>query len=154
MRFMRAHKKAWLLLALLIVIVAGGWLFLGRTDTKKLEHPEYLTFSGSYVFSVPKDFAVDEQSVVGMQLVSKGIVAGKTIDQMYEAGNISLQPITLLKDKKGGTFKNYVNDTFVPGAKKVLSPDVTTTFTKVDGWDVAKVTVKKDGKQVRFIYLK
>jgi hypothetical protein len=151
---LRAHKKPWFLLFLLVVLVAGGWLFLGRTDTKKLDHPEYLTFSGSYVFSVPKDYAVDEQSVVGMQLVSKGIVAGKTIDQMYEAGNISLQPITLLKDKKGATFKNYVNDTFVPGAKKVLSPDVTTTFAKENGWDVAKVTVKKDGQQIRFIYLK
>ncbi len=125
-----------------------------RHPIKKIDHPEYLTFSGNYVFSVPKDYAVDEQAIIGMQLVSKGVVAGKTIDQVYAADDITLQPITLLKDHKPGTFKNYVNNTFVPGAKKVLSPDVSTTFAKVDGWDVAKVTVKKNGQPLRFIYLK
>ncbi len=151
---MKGHKKPWLSAALLILLLGGGWLVFGRSGVKKMDYPEYLTFSGNYVFSVPKDYAVDEQAIVGMQLVSKGVVTGKTIDQAYEAGNITLQPITLLKDHKSGTFKDYVNNTFVPGAKKVLSPDLSTTFTKVDGWDAAKITIKKDGQPLRFIYLK
>ncbi len=151
---LRAFKKPWFLFFILIVLVAGGWWFLGRNDIKKIDHPEYLTFSGSYVFSVPKDYAVDESSVEGVQLVSTGNITGKTLDQVYAANNISLQPITFLKDHKSSTFKDYVNNTFVPDAKKVLAPDVTTEFTKTDGWDVAKVTVKKDGQPLRFIYLK
>ena len=150
----RAFKKPRFLFLLVVVLVAGSWLIFGRSDVKKLEHPEYLTFAGSYVFSVPKDYAVDEQSIVGLQLVYKGTITGKTLDQIYAADNISLEPITLLKDHESGTFKDYVNNTFVPGAKKVLSEDVSTTFTKVDGWDVAKVTLKKDGQQLRFVYLK
>lgn len=153
MRSIKALKRPRLILFLLIAIL-GGWLIFGRSDIKKLDYPEYFTFSGNYVFSVPKDYAVDEQSVVGFQLVYTGMVTGKTLDQIYADNNISLQPITLLEDQKSGTFKDYVNNTFVPGAKKVLSPDVSTTFTKVDGWDVAKVTVKKDAKPYRFIYLK
>lgn len=143
-----------ILASLALLLLGGGIYWHGAKSIHKLDHPEYLTFSGNYVFSVPKDYAVDEQSVVGFQLVYTGTVFGKTLDQVYAANNISLQPITLLKDHKSGTFKNYVKDTFVPGAKRVLSSDVSTTFTKVDGWDAAKVTVKKDGKQLRFIYLK
>ncbi len=140
---------------LLLVLIGGGWLFMKRSaPIPKLAQPAYLSFPGNYVFSVPKDMAVDEQSVPGMQLVYRGVVTGKTLEQIYEINNISLQPITLLKDNKPANFKNYINDTFVPGAKKVLSSDVSTTFTKVDGWDVARVTVKKDGKPLRFIYLK
>ncbi|MEK7096103.1 MAG: hypothetical protein AAB896_02325 [Patescibacteria group bacterium] len=154
MRLMRVPKKPWLLILLATALIGGGWLIFGRDNIKKLDHPEYLTFSGSYVFSVPKDYAVDEQSIVGMQLVSKISAVGKTIEQVYEDNSITLQPITLLRDSKSDTFKKYVNETFIPGAKKVLSEDVSTTFTKVDGWDVARVTVKKDGQQVRFIYLK
>ena len=150
----RAFKKPRFLFLLVVVLVAGSWLIFGRSDVKKLEHPEYLAFAGSYVFSVPKDYAVDEQSIVGLQLVYKGTITGKTLDQIYAADNISLEPITLLKDHESGTFKDYVNNTFVPGAKKVLSEDVSTTFSKVDGWDVARVTLKKDGQQLRFVYLK
>ncbi len=151
-KFKRSRPR--LAVLLLVLLLLGGWLVFGRSDIKKLEHPEYLTFAGSYVFSVPKDYAVDEQSIVGLHLVYKGTITGQTLDQIYAADNISLEPITLLKDHESGTFKDYVNNTFVPGAKKVLSQDVSITFSKVDGWDVAKVTVKKDGQQLRFIYLK
>src|SRR3989344_8645202 len=147
-------RKSLLILAVVVAVLIGGWWGFIRADIKKLDHPEYLTFSGSYVFSVPKDYVVDEQSVVGFQLVYTGTVTGKTLDQVYADNNISLQPITLLEDRGSDTFKKYVNDTFVPGAKKVLSSDVSTTFAKADGWDVARVTVKKDGQQLRFIYLK
>ena len=152
---MRAYKRPWLSVALLIVlIIVGGIYWHGSNSVRKLDKPEYLSFVGQYVFSVPKDYVVDEQSVEGIQLVYKGAVTGKTIDQIYADNNISLQPITFLKDHKSDTFKKYVTDTFVPDAKKVLAPDVQTTFTKVDGWDVANVTVKKAGQPLRFIYLK
>lgn len=141
-------------LLLVLLLIGGGLYFRNSQSIRELDHPEYLTFAGSYVFSVPKDYAVDEQSVFGHQLVYKGTVTGKTLDQIYAADNITLEPITLLQDHKSKTFKDYVNNTFVPGAKKVLSQDVSTTFSKVDGWDVARVTVKKDGQQLRFIYLK
>lgn len=150
-----SRRPYFIILGLILVAILAGWLFFGKSDSiKKLEHPEYLSFTGSYVFSVPKDYVVDEQSIVGFQLVYKEVVAGKTLDQVYADNNISLQPITLLKDQEPGTFKGYVNNTFVPGAKKILSEDVSTTFAEVDGWDVARITAKKDGQQIRFIYLK
>lgn len=153
----RIFRRPRLLISVLLIIVAAtifGLYMKGSDSIKQLEKPEYLSFPSSYVFSVPKDYAVDEQSVEGVQLVFTGKVIGKTLDQIYEMNNISLQPITFLKDKKSETFKKYVNETFVPDAKNVLAPDVSAEFAKVDGWDVARVTVKKDGQPLRFIYLK
>lgn len=127
---------------------------MGRSDTKKLDYPEYLSFSGNYVFSVPKDMAVDAHAIQGIQIVFSGKIAGKTIDEVYADNNISLQPAAFLKDKKGDSFKKYVNETLVPETKQKLSADVTSTFTKSEGWDIARLTAKKDGKPLRFIYLK
>src|SRR3989344_5989614 len=151
---LRAFKRPWFLLLLLVVLIAGGWLLFGRTDIKKIDHPEYLSFQGEYVFSVPKDMAVDAHAIQGIQIVHTGSLAGKTIDEVYADNNISLQPVTFLKDKKGDTFKKYINETLVPEQKQKLSPDVTATFEKSNGGDVAKVTVKKDGQPLRFIYIK
>lgn len=126
-----------------------------HSPIKKIDHPEYLTFSGNYVFNIPAGKVVDEQAITGMQLVYTGVTANKTLNQVYASNDIGVQPITSLKDHKGETFKKYVNDIFVPDLKKVLSTnDVNVQLAKADGWDVAKITLKKDGSQLRFIYLK
>lgn len=131
-------------------------MVFGRSDTKKLDQPGYLSFVGQYVFSVPEDYAVDEQAIQGLQIVlsTKTKIAGKTIDEVYADNNITLQPAAFLKDKKGDSFKKYVNDTLVPETKQKLSTDVTASFTKSEGLDAAVLTAKKDGKPLRFIYLK
>lgn len=151
---LRAFKKPRYLFFLLIVLVTGGWLLFGRADIKKIDHPEYLSFQGEYVFSVPKDMAVDAHAIQGLQIVHTGSLVGKTIDEVYGDNNISLQSLAFLKDKKTDAFQKYINDILVPEQKQKLAPDVAVNFTKTDGWDVAKVTVKKDGSSLRFIYIK
>lgn len=151
---MKAHKKARLLFVLIIVVMAGGWFIFGRNDIKKLDYPEYLSFQGNYVFSVPKNYVVDEQSIQGLQLVYSGTIYGKTLDNIYADNNISLQPLPFLKDKKGDDFKKYINETLVPQQKQELSPNTAAAFTKNDGWDEAKLTIKKDGQPLRFMYIK
>ena len=151
---LRAFKKPWFLFFLLVVLVAGGWLIFGRSGIKKIEHPEYLSFQGDYVFSVPKDMAVDAHAIQGLQIVHSGSLVGKTIDEVYADNNISLQPATFVKNKKGEEFKKYVNETLVPETKQKLSADVIVAFTESEGFEVATLTAKKDGKPVRFIYLK
>src|SRR3990167_10690286 len=127
---LRAFKKPWFLFFLLVVLVAGGWLIFGRSGIKKIEHPEYLSFQGDYVFSVPKDMAVDAHAIQGLQIVHSGSLVGKTIDEVYADKNISLQPVEFLKDKKAEAFQKYINETLVPEQKQKLSPDVTATFNK------------------------
>lgn len=151
---LRAFKKSRFLFLLFVVLVAGSWLIFGRSSPKKLDQPEYLSFQGSYVFSVPKGMAVDAHLIQGIQLVYSGSIAGKTIDQIYADNNVSLQPLEFIKDKKGSEFKKYINETLVPEQKQKLAPDVAATFAKKDGQDVVKVTVKKDSKPLRFIYIK
>src|SRR3989338_10048447 len=91
MAFKLKRSRSRLAVLLLVLLLIGGWMLFRPEPIRKIDHPEYLTFSGQYVFSEPK---------------------------------------------------------------QKLSPEVTATFEKSNGWDVAKVTVKKDGQPLRFIYIK
>lgn len=141
---------------MILVVVAGfGTYALGSAKKNSPEYPEYFNFSGHYVFSVPKSTKVDEDSVPGISLVYSGTMSAKNLDDIYNIGGISLQPISDLTEHNGKAFKAYVNDTFLPSIKKNLATDnVQLTFAKTNGWDVARVIVVKDGQQLRFIYLK
>lgn len=121
----------------------------------KAQYPQYYNFSGNYVFNIPKTYSVDEQSVPGAQLVYTGQVTAKTLEDVYNAGGISVYANSDLTDHSAKAFKSYVNDKYLPDLKKQLSTtDVQTKFGKANGVDNAAVTVKKDGKAHRFIYLK
>ena len=148
------------ILILLVVLVAiGAGLYISKhknnAPTGSTKHPEYLSFDGNYVFSVPKNYTVDEQSVPGAQLVYTGQITAKTLEDMYNAGSISLQQISDIADHSSKGFKTYVNDSFVSDLKKNLSTnDVSTKINKTNGQDSATITVKKDGQQLRSIYVK
>ena len=147
-----------LLAVIVILLLAGGLgLYAKHSSTKtspKPQYPEYLSFVGKYVFGVPSTKVVDEQSISGFQLVYSGSVKDQTLNQIYEANNITLQPMTFLKDNKKSTFKKYIKDTFVSAAAKDLSADAKTQFETKDGWDIAKVTFTRSGQPVRFVYFK
>lgn len=146
------------LLIILVIIIAVGVLIYTRDNEdkgSKSDYPVYLNFDGNYVFSVPKNYTVDEQSVPGAQLVYTGKIEAKTLEDVYAASGIAVQPITDLTDQTGKAFKKYVNDQYLPEFKKNLSTDdVQVKFGKVGGTDNAAVTAKKDGKQFRFLFLK
>lgn len=146
------------LLIILVIIIAVGVLVYTRDNEdkgSKSDYPVYLNFDGNYVFSVPKNYTVDEQSVPGAQLVYTGKIEAKTLEDVYAASGIAIQPITDLTDQTGKAFKKYVNDQYLPEFKKNLSTDdVQVKFGKVGGTDNAAVTAKKDGKQFRFLFLK
>lgn len=144
---------------LLVVLIAVGAIMYFRGDSgdkiAKAQHPEYLNFDGNYVFSVPKDYNVDEQSVPGAQLIFTGQITGKTLEDVYTAGGFSMHGLADLTDPSAKAFKKYVNDKYIPELKKNLATDdVQVKFGKANGADNAKITVKKDGKQFRFVFLK
>lgn len=151
-----SHKTLFIILIILVAVGAVMY-FRGNSSDKisKAEHPEYLNFDGNYVFSVPKDYTVDEQSVPGAQLVYTGKIEAKTLEDVYNASGIAVQSITDITDHSGGAFKKYVNDKYLPDLKKNLSvSDVQLKFGKANGADNAAITAKKDGQQYRFIFLK
>ena len=147
------------LFIVLVLLVAVGAVLYSRGNSgdkvAEAQHPEYLNFDGSYVFSVPKNYTVDEQSVPGAQLVYTGQIEAKTLEDVFNASGIAIQPITDLTDKSGKAFKKYVNDNYLPELKKNLATDdVQVKFGKANGADNAAITVKKDAKQYRFVFLK
>ncbi len=155
----RKRQLFGLILSLILVaIVVGGWWHFRQTNNhpqRILPKPQYLSFSGNYVFSIPQGKVVDEQIIPGMQLVYGGSVTNQSLNEIYAANNIGLQLITAMTDHKASTFKKYANNTLIPDLKKKLSTsDVTVVFSKANGWDEARITVKKDGSPLRFIYLK
>ena len=146
-----------LLVFLVLIAVVGVLAYTRSNDDKggKTDYPVYLNFDGNYVFSVPKNYTVDEQSVPGAQLVYTGTITAKTLEDVYDASGIAIQPITDLTDQSGKAFKKYVNDQYLPEFKKNLATDdVQVKFDKANGVDNAAITAKKDGKQYRFIFLK
>ncbi len=153
--FSLSHKT---LLIFLVLLAAVGVLAYARSNDNKdnkSDYPVYLSFDGYYVFSVPKNYTVDEQSVPGAQLVYSGTITAKTLEDVYNADGIAIQPITDLTDQSGKAFKKYVNDQYLPEFKKNLATDdVQIKFDKANGADNASITAKKDGKQFRFIFLK
>lgn len=144
------------LIVVLVIIVAGTWMLTGsKNQHSVLTYPAYLNYNAKFVFSVPSSFTVDSRALPGIEVVHKGSLTAKTYDDLYNAGDITLEPISTMKDQAGKTFKNYVNDTFVPSLKKKYpSSLVKLKFEKVDGWDVARVIVTQAGKSQRFVYLK
>ena len=146
-----------LLILLVLIAVVGVLAYTRDNDNKdtKTDYPVYLNFDGNYVFSVPKNYTVDEQSVPGAQLVYTGTITAKTLEDVFNASGIAIQPITDLTDKSGKAFKKYVNDNYLPELKKNLATDdVQVKFDKTNGVDNAAITVKKDGQQYRFVFLK
>lgn len=147
-----------LLVILVLVVGAGAAVYIrGGSGDKitKVQHPEYLSFDGNYVFSVSKNYTIDEQSVPGAQLVYSGKIEAKTLEDVYNASGIVIQPIPDLTDHSGKAFKKYVNDTYLPELKKNLpTNDIQIKFGKANGADNVSITAKKDGQQYRFIFLK
>lgn len=154
--FSLSHKT--LLVILILLVGAAAVVYIRGSSSDKIakaEHPEYLNFDGNYVFSVPKNYTVDEQSIPGAQLVYTGTITAKTVEDVYNAGGIAVQPITDITDHSGKAFKKYVNDKYLPEFKKNLTVnDVQVKFAEANGADNATVTAKKDGQQYRFIFLK
>lgn len=152
----RSRKLLLIILVLLIAVGAGAYIN-NQNDKKtaKASDPKYLNFAGNYVFSVPKNYTVDEQTVPGAQLVYFGQITVKTLDDVYNAGGISVYGISDLTDHSSQAFKTYVNDKYLPELKKNLSAsDVQMKFDIQNGQDVARVDIKKDGQVFRSVYLK
>ena len=146
-----------LLIFLVLIAVVGVLAYTRSNDDKggKTDYPVYLNFDGNYVFSVPKNYTVDEQSVPGVQLIYTGQITAKTLEDVYNAGGFSMHALTDLTDQSGKAFKKYVDDNYLPELKKNLSTDdVQVKFDKANDVDNVAITVKKDGKQYRFVFLK
>lgn len=144
------------ILLLIVVLVIGGFWFKNRSNSTQqdLNRPKYLSFAGDYVFTIPDNTVMDEYAITGMQLIYTGSLAARTLDEIYAAGGITVQPLTFLTDHSTQAFKKYVNETFMPDIKKNLSDDAKLQFIKIGGQDAAKITVKKGGAPLRFAYLK
>lgn len=144
-----------LIIAGLLIVAGFGIYHQVKKPSIATQYPEYLSFSGNYVFPILKGTQVDVESVPGLELIYAGKISAKTLDDIYNAAGISFQPISDLSDYSSQAFKDYVNNTFLPQIKTNLSTDnVQITFHKVNSWDVTKAVVMKDGDQIRFIYLK
>lgn len=152
---MTVGRKISIIIFIALLAIAGLSLWQRAGDSIPREYPEYLSFTGNYVFPILKNNQVDVESVPGVELLYAGKISAKSLDDIYDAVGISLQPISGLSDHSSKAFKDYVNNTFATQIKKTLSTDnVQITFSKVNSWDVAKAVAVKDGDQIRFIYLK
>lgn len=154
--------KIWIFAVTVLVVLAGGgllWLSLRPTKldlghVEAYQYPEYVSLGGNYVFTIPKTLSVYDRAVLGVQVLYAGGLTTKTLDEAYQLGGIAVRSLTALTDHSGSAFKKYVSDTYIPDLKKNLSPEVRAQFATNNGWDVAQITVSKNGLPTRFIFLK
>lgn len=155
-KFTSLSRKS-LLLVLIIIIAVGAGIYVSAHRTKPVATnglPEYLNFSSSYVFKIPKNYSVDAQSVPGAELIYSTPITAKTVEDVYNQNGMATQALNLT-DHSSKAFKDYVNGTYLSDLKKNLATnDVSIKFGKANGSDNAKLTVKKNGQQTRFIFLK
>lgn len=146
---------------LVIGLGFGGWLayrhFSGSKNsslaTRAAGEAEYVSLSGSYTFAVPDTYVVDDRTVPGMQLVYIGQLTAKTLEEAYTQGAVVIQPLAPMSDTKSDTFKKYINETFVTQLKQD-DAEVKVEFAKQGEWDMARVSVVKDGVVIRFASVK
>lgn len=154
-KLLKQKKIVTLVVAVAVLVLVT--LMLTRTNNQhsKLNYPAYVNSNTKIVFSVPSSYTVNSQALPGVEVVHSGVLTAKTYDELYNAGNVTLEPITALKDQSAKSFKNYVNTTFMQSLKKKYpSSLIKTKYSKIDGWDVARVTVTQSGRPQRFVYLK
>lgn len=146
-----------IIVALLVVFGLIFWLKPKQLPAQpKVEaylYPEYVSLGGNYVFTIPKSFSVYDRAIPGVQLLQTGDLKPKTLDEAYKTDAIAVLPIINLKDHNPEAFKKFVNEKYTPDLKKNLSSDVSVDFVKSQGWDAARIFVKKNGQIIRFAYL-
>jgi len=147
-----------MILVVALALVVGGALGYSQRSTNKTvpvgSLPEYFNFGNNYVFSIPGSYIVDSQSVLGAELVYSTPISAKTVEDVYSQNGMAIQAVDL-SDHSAQAFKDYVNNKYVPQLKQSLSTeDIAVKFGKTNGNDNARITVKKDGGQIRFIYLR
>lgn len=139
------------------ILLAGGlWLYArhGQVSMATGDHPEYLSFPGKFVFTIPKSYSVSERSVPGVLIVYPGNLTAKTLDEAYGADAVALRPVTGLTDHTSAGFKKYVNEVYIPELRKSLATDVQADFASIKESDVARLHVSKAGEPYRFVFLK
>jgi hypothetical protein len=159
------RKKYVLLVLALILLAAGGgagYYFWHRQHTpKKLvittpsQEAKYVSLAGGYLFSIPKNYSVDETAIPGATIIYPQDVtlAGKTIVDMYNAGVVVAQPIADLKDNNVKAFKDYVNNKIGPDLQKAMHSGVDIREAKQGDINALKVfAITNDGKRLRALY--
>ncbi len=156
---MNSHKQLIVGLAVaIIVLVALGWLayrykYAGGISAAQTDHPagDYMSFTGNYVFSVPKSLTVNDSVIPSAQLLYTNGVSyqGVSIDQLYQEGVIALQPLSPVS----GDFKQNIEGSVKPALEKALDATVTVSYHKTKGVDVAVLQANKDGQPVRVEYI-
>lgn len=162
MNIVKSLTKRGPALALLItaLILLAGYVTLSgifrqaALSHRMTEHPEYLNFSDNYVFAIPKDFNVYDRAILGAQVLAQNELKSNNLEDAYQANAIVITPLSGLSGNNSEAFKKYVTNTYIPNLKKTLSSDIRAQAGKVDELDSMRITVVKNNKPLRFIYLK
>ena len=162
--------KKWLVTLVVVAVVAVGGYFgwqysqRGPNQEKLLEtardsyadDARYVSFGANYMFAVPKSFNVDESTMPGVQLlVSTGLTDLKieNFEQLFDAAIVAIQPVAQIKPNDNRDVKTYIKDTLLPDLKKNLGGDIKVKYSMPGKFRAATITVRKDGKQVRQLYI-
>lgn len=162
-------KKLLLLVAAVFSLVAGvgyiSWRHSSRHQSTlptthqpaKPNATKYISLSGSYLFSIPAKYAVDETVIPGVAVVySKDITTlpVKNLDELYSGGSVTVQPLKQLKNSNAKTFKDYVSNSVAADLRKTMSSGSDVRFSKKGDTDAAEVfAILNSGTHLRVAYL-
>lgn len=159
--------RALILIVIAVIVVLGIVVWKKQSQVmgqKKMiktanesygDDARYINFGVDYMFAVPKSFSIDEVSISGIQLIiPNGLnLQIDKVDQLYDAAVVAVQPVSEIKANDNASVKKYVEKSLVPDLKKNLSPDISVKFSKSGKYQAAIIVAKKNGKQVRQVYV-
>ena len=164
-------NKTRALFVIIVAVIVTGSGFLGyqkivreKNQVKMVktanesyaDDARYVTFGANYVFAVPKSFRVDESSLAGVQVLIPAGVDGTELDsfdKLFDAAVVAVQPVPQVEPNDNKGLVKYVKETILPDLKKNISDDAVAKYSYNGKNRSASITVNKDGRQVRHMYL-
>jgi len=154
-----SNKKVLFVVAGVVIAFGIGYVIRPKMHVNNTQPGEivakYVSFEGSYLFSIPTKYLTNETAINGATLVYPDSlnISGKNLDELYKADVVAVQSIAALKDDNAEAFNSYVKNTLASDLRKNLHTGSDVRLAKQSGVEGLKLfALTNDGKHQRAIY--
>ncbi len=158
-KFTSLFRKPGLMFLVLLITFGVGYIVWHSTnkDNKTTTlAAQYISFDGSYLFTIPANYTASETVIDGATIVYPEVsppTSGQKLESLYANGVVAIQPIVALKDNNPDNFKQYMEGQLSSDLKNSLNSKTDIKESTQNGIQETKVLAQtQDGKLLRVVY--